>query len=155
MGPSTTTDDTAATTQRMDISENSDNLTELRQRLSFARNHRKGSPSPAVDKSQPTSPTGRKSSMRTESLRSNSSSYNARPSNFRQSTEDLLSPRAIDEDDDDEHSGTSLWYSVPLILAIVPAVGGVAFKGGSVLFTDLTLLALSSIYLNWFLVAPW
>lgn len=139
-----TTDD-ATTTQRDDDSNSGeDNITELRQRFKTAR----------MERSPPATPTGRNNSRKTESLRTDSSSFEARPFTLRHSTEDLLSPRAAHEHDDDR-TETSLWYSIPLILAIVPAIGGLAFKGGSVLFTDFTLLGLASIYLNWFLVAPW
>lgn len=49
----------------------------------------------------------------------------------------------------------SLWYSVPLLLAIVPAIAGIAFQKGSVIITDLALLVLAGVYLQWCLVTPW
>ena len=75
-------------------------------------------------------------------------------SSMRSSTDDLLLPRATGEEEE-IHQEPSLWYSFPLLFAIVPAVGGVVFKKGSVLVTDLALLVLAAIYLNWCLVTPW
>lgn len=49
----------------------------------------------------------------------------------------------------------SVWYSLPLVFAIVPAIGGVAFKGGATIATDLALLCLAGVYLNWCLTSPW
>jgi len=49
----------------------------------------------------------------------------------------------------------SLWYSVPLLLAIVPAIAGLAFQRGSIIITDLALLILAAIYLHWCLLTPW
>lgn len=70
------------------------------------------------------------------------------------STDDLLSPKATGEEDE-IHQEPSLWYSAPLLCAIVPAIGGIVFKKGSVLVTDLALLVLAAVYLNWCLVTPW
>lgn len=49
----------------------------------------------------------------------------------------------------------SLWYSVPLLFAIVPAIAGLAFQGASVVITDLALLVLAAVYLHWCLLTPW
>jgi len=49
----------------------------------------------------------------------------------------------------------SLWYSVPLLLAIVPALAGLVFNKGSIIITDLALLALAAVYLHWCLLTPW
>lgn len=106
------------------------------------------SPSPA--------PSGRQrdNDFKANSVRTDSSSAETRSFSFKSSTEDLLSPRASG-DSVEQNVEASLWYSVPLLLAIVPAAGSLAFKGGSVFLTDLSLLVLTAIYLNWFLVTPW
>lgn len=97
----------------------------------------------------PTSPR-RTSSYRT----SDSSSLDSRRTSFR-SDSIFLPPRADDAAPPDPHEEPSLWYSAPLLFAIVPAIGGVAFKKGSVLLTDLALLVLTAVYLNWCLITPW
>lgn len=49
----------------------------------------------------------------------------------------------------------SPWHSAPLAFAILPAVGGLLFQNGSAVVTDVLLLGLSSIFLNWCVRAPW
>ncbi|KAL8645132.1 MAG: hypothetical protein Q9226_007440 [Calogaya cf. arnoldii] len=73
---------------------------------------------------------------------------------IRSSTDDLLLPRA---------KGTSLvsqsepshWHSMPLVLALLPAIGGVLFQNGSAIVTDITLLGLAVVFLNWAVRVPW
>lgn len=71
------------------------------------------------------------------------------------STDSLLLPRATGKEHEKEHDEPTLWYSAPLLFAVVPALGGVIFKSGSVFITDLALLVLAALYLNWCLVSPW
>lgn len=79
---------------------------------------------------------------------------------IRSSTDALFLPRVAhgaetgvpDEDDDD---GESHWQSAPLGLALVPAVAGVFFHNGSAVLTDITLLVLAAIFLNWSVRLPW
>lgn len=52
-------------------------------------------------------------------------------------------------------SETSYWQSVPLIVAILPAIGGLFFKDGSAFVTDITLLGLAAVFLNWSVRLPW
>ena len=74
---------------------------------------------------------------------------------LRSSTDDLLLPglspsrshQAVDE--------SSHWQSLPLGLALLPAIGGLVFKDGSAFITDITLLALAAIFMNWALRMPW
>jgi hypothetical protein len=40
-------------------------------------------------------------------------------------------------------------------LALLPAVGGLFFQNGSAVVTDITLLALAAIFLNWAVRLPW
>lgn len=78
---------------------------------------------------------------------------------IRSSTDALFLPRVAqgaetgvpDNDDDDE----SHWQSAPLGLALVPAVAGVFFHNGSAVLTDITLLVLAAIFLNWSVRLPW
>lgn len=74
---------------------------------------------------------------------------------LRSSTDDILLPRATTEDDVQDHDDNSHWQSLPLVLALLPAVGGLLFKNGSAVITDLTLLGLAAIFMNWALRSPW
>jgi hypothetical protein len=74
---------------------------------------------------------------------------------LRSSTDDLLLPRyKLGSPLASQHE-PSHWHSVPLGLALLPAVGGLLFKDGSALITDITLLALAAIFLNWAVRLPW
>jgi hypothetical protein len=67
------------------------------------------------------------------------------------STDDLLLPRAgVKTNDEASH-----WHSVPLAFALFPAVGGMLFQNGSAVVTDIMLLALAGIFLNWSVRIPW
>jgi len=70
------------------------------------------------------------------------------------STDDLLLPRARSPDVITNHE-SSHWHSVPLALALFPAIGGLFFHNGSVVVTDLTLLILAAVFLNWAVRLPW
>lgn len=73
---------------------------------------------------------------------------------FRSSTDDLLLPKArgsrYDAGEEPSH-----WHSAPLALALLPAVGGLFFKDGSAVVTDVTLLGLAAVFLNWSVRIPW
>ena len=73
---------------------------------------------------------------------------------IRSSTEDLLLPKAqgsrMEINDEPSH-----WHSAPLALALLPAVGGLLFKDGSAVVTDVTLLGLAAVFLNWSVRVPW
>ena len=73
---------------------------------------------------------------------------------IRSSTDDLLLPRAKAESHRIQ-SEPSHWQSVPLLVAILPALGGLFFKDGSAFVTDITLLGLAAVFLNWSLRLPW
>ncbi|KAK5654160.1 hypothetical protein OQA88_7591 [Cercophora sp. LCS_1] len=47
------------------------------------------------------------------------------------------------------------WSILPLIFALLPAVGGIFHKNGSSFVTDLMLLGLSGVFLNWSVTQPW
>jgi hypothetical protein len=74
---------------------------------------------------------------------------------LRSSTDDLLLPRVDGRVQFDHESETSHWHSIPLGLALLPAVGGLLFQDGSAVVTDITLLALAAIFLNWSVRLPW
>lgn len=74
---------------------------------------------------------------------------------LRSSTDDLLLPRVSENGKFDYGSDPSHWHSVPLGLALLPAVGGLLFQDGSALVTDIMLLGLAAIFLNWSVRLPW
>lgn len=74
---------------------------------------------------------------------------------LRSSTDDLLLPRVTSSQDHQDGDESSPWHSLPLGLALLPAVGGMIFKDGNAFITDVTLLALAAIFMNWALRMPW
>ncbi|KAI9882565.1 MAG: hypothetical protein M1823_005687 [Watsoniomyces obsoletus] len=50
---------------------------------------------------------------------------------------------------------TPSWHSAPLAFALLPAVAGLLFQNGSAIVTDVTLLALAGVFLNWSVRMPW
>jgi len=74
---------------------------------------------------------------------------------LRSSTDDLLLPRYKSGSPLANQHEPSPWHSIPLGLALLPAVGGLLFKDGSAVITDFTLLALAAIFLNWSVRLPW
>ncbi|KAF2142792.1 uncharacterized protein K452DRAFT_269252 [Aplosporella prunicola CBS 121167] len=47
------------------------------------------------------------------------------------------------------------WHSVPLAFAILPAVAGIFFNNGNAVVTDMLLLGLATMLLNWCIRKPW
>ncbi|KAF4636652.1 hypothetical protein G7Y89_g1431 [Cudoniella acicularis] len=74
--------------------------------------------------------------------------------NFQSSTDDLLLPKPSVDGHDAGHD-SSAWHSAPLAFALLPAVGGMLFKNGSSVITDVMLLGLAAIFLNWSVRLPW
>ncbi|CRG87202.1 hypothetical protein PISL3812_04219 [Talaromyces islandicus] len=74
---------------------------------------------------------------------------------LRDSTDDILFPRASKGDNPELNHDDSHWESAPLALALLPAVGGLFFHNGSAFVTDATLLILAAIFLNWSVRLPW
>lgn len=75
---------------------------------------------------------------------------------IRSSTDDLFFPRVIKRPETESHQDDeSLWQSAPLALALFPAIAGVFFHNGSAVVTDITLLVLAAIFLNWSVRLPW
>jgi hypothetical protein len=74
---------------------------------------------------------------------------------IRSSTDDLFLPRVTRDQDDPIASEESHWHSAPLVLALLPAIAGIFFRDGSSFVTDVTLLVLAAIFLNWSVRLPW
>lgn len=72
---------------------------------------------------------------------------------IRDSTDDLLRPRP--HGDDNHGAEVSHWHSAPLAFALLPALGGMFFKNGSSIVTDVMLLGLAAVFLNWSVRLPW
>ncbi|KAL8825351.1 MAG: hypothetical protein Q9170_007826 [Blastenia crenularia] len=73
---------------------------------------------------------------------------------IRSSTDDLLLPRVRKMGLPDQLE-PSHWHSTPLALALLPALGGILFQNGSAIVTDITLLGLAAVFLNWSVRLPW
>ena len=84
-----------------------------------------------------------------------SSNLSETAQSFKSSTDSLLLPRAKNPEEVVRHEEQSHWHSIPLALALLPAVGGLVFKNGGAVVTDVTLLALAAIFLNWSVRLPW
>jgi len=73
---------------------------------------------------------------------------------FQSSTDDLLLPKpsatGLESGQD-----SSPWHSAPLAFALLPAVGGMLFQNGSSIITDIMLLGLAAVFLNWSVRVPW
>jgi hypothetical protein len=70
-------------------------------------------------------------------------------------SDDLINPttsRTSEQRDDEE---VSPWHSTPLAFAILPAIGGIFFKNGTAFVTDVLLLILAAIFMNWSVRLPW
>jgi hypothetical protein len=65
--------------------------------------------------------------------------------------DDILNPSGASL----EHHEGSNWASVPLAFALLPAIGGLLFKNGSSVVTDVMLLGLAAIFLHWSVTQPW
>lgn len=83
-------------------------------------------------------------------------SLNEARRSFQSSTDDLLLPRVSrDAGAVPAEQESSAWQSAPLAFALLPAVGGMLFKNGSSVITDIMLLGLAAIFLNWSVRLPW
>ncbi|KAF2238660.1 hypothetical protein EV356DRAFT_517936 [Viridothelium virens] len=75
---------------------------------------------------------------------------------MRSSTGSVLLPKiSEDHKEHDLHQEPSHWHSAPLVFALVPAVAGLFFKNGTAFATDVLLLGLAAIFLNWSVRLPW
>lgn len=74
---------------------------------------------------------------------------------IRSSTDNLLRPGGNDMEKLLSLEAPSHWHSAPLVFAILPAIGGLLFQNGSAVVTDILLLGLGSMFLNWCVRSPW
>ena len=95
-------------------------------------------------------PLGRASTRRSSLLSLSESVEDA----IRSSTDDFLLPRAKNLGLE-THGESSHWHSIPLGLALLPALGGLFHKNGTAVLTDLTLLGIAAVFLNWTVRLPW
>jgi hypothetical protein len=70
------------------------------------------------------------------------------------STDSLLMPRPDASGKAQSHD-SSAWHSAPLAFALLPAFGGMIFQNGSSVVTDVMLLGLAAVFLNWSVRLPW
>lgn len=112
---------------------------------------------------KPSSPTGTRRVLPTDEpvqfrapRSSNFSEYSLREArnSFQASTDDLLLPKPSGADHH-EMRQSSAWDSAPLAFALLPALGGLLFTNGSSVMTDVMLLGLAAIFLNWSVRLPW
>lgn len=69
--------------------------------------------------------------------------------------DDFISPSMSRARSSREDNEVTHWHSTPLAFAILPAVGGLLFKNGTAFVTDILLLALAAIFMNWSIRLPW
>lgn len=103
--------------------------------------HRASSGQPSFDRSFDDGHTRRGSTFSDYSL--NEARRNIR--------DDILNPGGAGL----EQHANSNWAWLPLAFALLPAVGGLFFKNGSSLVTDIMLLGLSAVFLHWSVTQPW
>lgn len=53
----------------------------------------------------------------------------------------------------ESHDGK--WSWLPLVFALLPPLGGIFHKNGSAFMTDMMLLGLAAVFLNWSVTQPW
>jgi hypothetical protein len=102
---------------------------------------------------EPPSPLNRRLSQAEWQRRNStlSDSLSEARNSIRSSTDGLFLPRVTEEQPLEE----SHWHSAPLGLALLPAIAGIFFQNGSSFVTDVTLLVLAAIFLNWSVRLPW
>ncbi|KAH0354270.1 hypothetical protein KCU81_g972, partial [Aureobasidium melanogenum] len=103
---------------------------------------------PATDGTPPIEPS---LSRRRSSLLSFSSLDDTR-----HSAGDFIRPSlGLDQDDPTAPEDLSHWHSSPLAFAFLPALAGLFFTNGSAFVTDIILLGLAALFLNWSVRLPW
>lgn len=123
-------------------------LPALPSRTSATNVRRRGPPSRTVSYVEGTNWPQRRNSTLSDSL------SEARNS-IRSSTDDIFLPRVGKDSNVPVSSEESHWQSAPLALALLPAIAGVFFQNGGAIVTDVTLLGLAAIFLNWSVRLPW
>ncbi|KAJ5716489.1 hypothetical protein N7493_008400 [Penicillium malachiteum] len=115
--------------------------------LPTATLRRRGLPARTTLESIPDWPERRNSTL--------SDSLSEARNSIRSSTDGIFLPRVGRNDEDPVATEESHWHSAPLALALLPAIAGILVKDGSAVVTDVTLLALAGIFLNWSVRLPW
>lgn len=70
-------------------------------------------------------------------------------------TDEIINPRTGNRRNANAEDELTHWHSTPLAFAILPALGGLIFKNGSAFVTDVLLLGLAAIFMNWSIRLPW
>ncbi|KAK5107087.1 hypothetical protein LTR62_001871 [Meristemomyces frigidus] len=70
-------------------------------------------------------------------------------------SEDIINPSTKRHESHNDDMEPTHWHSTPLAFAILPALGGLLFKNGSAFVTDVLLLGLAAVFLNWSIRIPW
>lgn len=70
-------------------------------------------------------------------------------------TDEIINPRTSNRRTNTGEDELTHWHSSPLAFAILPALGGLIFKNGSAFVTDVLLLGLAAIFMNWSIRLPW
>ncbi|USW51570.1 hypothetical protein Slin15195_G048890 [Septoria linicola] len=70
-------------------------------------------------------------------------------------TDNYINPRTSNRRRNDFDNETTSWHSSPLAFAILPALAGLFTKNGSAFVTDVLLLGLAAIFMNWSIRLPW
>ncbi|KAI5207131.1 hypothetical protein E4T39_02180 [Aureobasidium subglaciale] len=74
----------------------------------------------------------------------------------RHSAGDFIRPTlGLDDDEISTLEDVSHWHSSPLAFAVLPAIAGLFFTNGSAFVTDIILLGLAALFLNWSVRLPW
>lgn len=116
--------------------------------LLSANLRRRGFPArPTLVEAMPDGPPRRNSTL--------SDSISEARHSIRSSTDDLFLPRVAKGNPEPVATEESHWHSAPLALALLPAIAGVFFQEGGAFVTDVTLLVLAAIFLNWSVRLPW
>ncbi|KAJ5182577.1 hypothetical protein N7492_000193 [Penicillium capsulatum] len=116
-------------------------------RITPAYLRRRGIPARVTLEGMPDWPQRRNSTL--------SDSISEARQSIRSSTDDLFLPRVAKGNEGRVATEESHWHSAPLGLALLPAIAGVFFQDGSSFVTDVTLLVLAAIFLNWSVRLPW
>ena len=70
-------------------------------------------------------------------------------------TDDIINPSMTRPSAGMEDDEVTHWHSTPLAFAILPAAAGLLFKNGSAFITDILLIVLAAIFMNWSIRLPW
>ncbi|EMC97705.1 hypothetical protein BAUCODRAFT_68599 [Baudoinia panamericana UAMH 10762] len=72
-----------------------------------------------------------------------------------QSLDEIINPSSSKRGSSGDDSEVTHWHSIPIAFALLPAVGGLFFQNGSGFVTDVLLLTLAGVFMNWSIRIPW